>query len=61
MYLSERNGGAARQLLGPLAYDPHGRGPVALARKLIERIDAGDLDGALAAFGGDGKQTKPAD
>lgn len=50
MYLSERNGPAARQLLGPLAYDPHGRGPVGLARKLIERIDAGDLDGALAAM-----------
>jgi len=50
MYLMERNGAAARLLLGPLAYDPHGRGPVELARKLIARIDAGDLDGAISTL-----------
>lgn len=48
MYLQERNGGAARTLLGPLAYDPHGRGPVELARALIAKIDANDIDGAIA-------------
>ncbi len=47
MYLRERNGGAARTLLAPLAYDPHARSTGQLATALIAKIDAGDIDGAI--------------
>jgi tetratricopeptide (TPR) repeat protein len=48
MYLGERNGTGARVLLLPLVNDPHSgpRGPLAAA--MIEKIDAGDIPGALA-------------
>lgn len=47
MYLHERNGGAARTLLAPLAYDPHARATAKVASALIAKIDAGDIDGAI--------------
>jgi len=50
MYLRERNGSAARTLLAPLAYDPHGRAAAKLATTLIARIDAGDIEGAIAVL-----------
>jgi tetratricopeptide (TPR) repeat protein len=50
MYLRERNAAAARTLLAPLAHDPHGRTTASLATALIARIDAGDIDGAIAAL-----------
>lgn len=50
MYLRERNGGAARTLLAPLAYDPHGRAIAKVATALIAKIDAGDIDGAITVL-----------
>ncbi|MBB4838494.1 tetratricopeptide (TPR) repeat protein [Sphingomonas kyeonggiensis] len=55
MYLQERNGGAARTLLAPLAYDPHGRATAKIATALIAKIDAGDIEGAIEML------EKPAD
>jgi tetratricopeptide (TPR) repeat protein len=61
MYLRERSGAAARLLLLPLAFDPHGRGPVQLATALVARIDAGDLDGAIALLDGGARPDKDGD
>ena len=37
----------ARQALVPVAYDPHGEAVTAIARAVVERIDAGDSGAAL--------------
>jgi len=48
-YLEESKLREARQALVPIAYDPHGGDFAKMARKMMERIDAGDTKGALAA------------
>lgn len=40
---------AARRRLAPIAFDPHGRTMAEAARKMIDKIDAGDGQGALKA------------
>lgn len=50
MYLNERNGPAARLTLMPLVHDPHSGPRGRIAEKLIARIDASDIDGALATL-----------
>ena len=40
----------ARRALAPIAFDPHGGSYAAMARKAMERIDAGDGKGAQAAM-----------
>lgn len=48
-YLQENKPRDARQALIPIAFDPHGGGFAKIARAMMERIDAGDAKGALAA------------
>ena len=48
-YLAENKTKEARTALIPVAYDPHAGGAGSAARRMIERIDAGDASGALAA------------
>lgn len=48
-YLQEKKEREARQALVPIAYDPHGGNFAKIARGMIDRIDAGDTKGALAA------------
>jgi tetratricopeptide (TPR) repeat protein len=48
-YLQENKPRDARQALIPIAYDPHGGDFAKIARAMMERIDAGDSKGALAA------------
>jgi hypothetical protein len=53
-YLAESKALEARQALIPIAYDPHGGGYARIAHAMIDRIDAGDVKGAMAAAkGGD--------
>jgi cytochrome c-type biogenesis protein CcmH/NrfG len=52
MYLGERNGTGARVTLLPLVNDPHSGPRGKQAAAAIERIDAGDLAGAVAALTG---------
>jgi hypothetical protein len=33
----------------PIAYNPHGKELGAIARRMIEKVDAGDVKGAMAA------------
>jgi tetratricopeptide (TPR) repeat protein len=54
-YLDEGKGKEARRELIPVAHYPHGGGMSEVAQKMIERIDAGDTKGAIAAA-----ETKPA-
>ena len=56
MLLRDRDTARARQMLAPLAYQPHGRGLAELATLLLARIDAGDVDGAIAILDRDRKQ-----
>jgi hypothetical protein len=53
MFLLDRNAGTARELLAPLAYQPHNRGMAEFASLLITKIDAKDIDGAIAALTGE--------
>ena len=46
-YLNENKLKEARTTLTPVAYSPHGGGIAEEARRMIERIDAGDAKGAL--------------
>jgi hypothetical protein len=48
-YLQEDKPQEARQALIPVAYNPHGGDFAKIARSMMERIDAGDSKGALAA------------
>lgn len=48
MFLKDREVARARELLAPLAYQPHGKGLAEFARSLIVKIDAGEIDGAIA-------------
>ena len=48
-YLAENKAPDARHALIPIAYDPHGGSIAKIARSMIERIDAGDVKGALSA------------
>ena len=48
-YLRDKDLKMARQTMAPVAYDPHSRQAATLARVMIERIDAGDAEGALKA------------
>lgn len=50
MYLGERNGAGARTVLLPLVNDPHSGERGKLAAALVEKIDAGDIDGAIAVL-----------
>lgn len=50
-YLIDGKVKQARAALVPIAYDPHGANATATARKMIERIDAVDVKGALKAGG----------
>jgi tetratricopeptide (TPR) repeat protein len=43
----------ARELLAPLAYQPHGKGLAELAAQLLAKIDAKDIDGAITLLDGD--------
>jgi len=49
-FLNERKLPEAKMELLPIAYDPHGGKGAASARKAIERIEAKDATGALAAL-----------
>ena len=42
----------ARQMLAPLAYQPHGRGTAVVATRLIAMIDKGETEKALATLDG---------
>jgi hypothetical protein len=46
-YLRDKDLKQARQTISPIAYNPHGRQVATMARAMIERIDAGDAQGAL--------------
>jgi len=48
-YLAENKARDARQALIPIAFDPHGGDFAKIARAMMERIDAGDPKGAIAA------------
>lgn len=62
MFLKDRNAAMARSLLAPLAYQPHGRGLAKFAAALVAELDAGDLDGAIAALEkGQGDETSDDD
>jgi tetratricopeptide (TPR) repeat protein len=50
-YLLEGKPKDARAALIPVAYDPHGGETAAMARKMIQHIDAGDSNGALKEAG----------
>lgn len=51
-YLRDGDSTRARQTLAPIAYDPHGKEAAGVARSIIEKIDAGDTEGATkVAFG----------
>lgn len=62
LYLREGDKAMARSLLAPLAWQPHQRGLSAVAARMIERIDAEDAKGAVAAGGGeDSDEPEPDD
>jgi hypothetical protein len=46
-YLLDKKLKEARVTLAPIAYNPHATDTAAVARKIMVRIDAGDVDGAL--------------
>jgi hypothetical protein len=48
-YLRDKDLKMARQTMAPVAYDPHSTQAATMARAMIERIDAGDIEGALKA------------
>jgi len=48
-YLAENKPLDARHALIPIAYDPHGGGYARAAHAMVDRIDAGDSKGAMAA------------
>ena len=48
-YLRDKDLKMARQTMAPVAYDPHATQAATMARAMIERIDAGDIEGALKA------------
>lgn len=50
MFLRDRDALRARQVLAPLAYQPHGRGLARFASLLLAKLDAGDIDGAIDAL-----------
>ena len=47
-FLEESKTAEARRELIPVAYDPHGGDLARIARSMMDRIDAGDIKGALA-------------
>ena len=49
-YLREQKASEARMELLPIAFDPHGGENADVARKVMDRIDAKDTKGALAAM-----------
>jgi hypothetical protein len=57
-YLRDKELKMARQALAPIAYDPHAANAATMARAMIERIDAGDVEGALKA--GEAPKKEPA-
>ena len=48
-YLAENKPLDARHALIPIAYDPHGGGYARAAHAMVDRIDAGNSKGAMAA------------
>jgi hypothetical protein len=48
-YLADGKIKEARRRLEPVAYDPHGRALADAARAVIQKIDAGDVKGALSS------------
>jgi hypothetical protein len=50
-YLVDGKFKEARAALVPVAYNPHGEEAAVQAKKIIDRIDAGDADGAKSAAG----------
>jgi predicted Zn-dependent protease len=48
-YLRDKDLKMARQTMTPVAYDPHATQAATMARAMIERIDAGDVEGAIKA------------
>lgn len=48
-YVNQGDSAKARQVLVPIAYDPHGRKLAQAARRMVAQIDAGDTKGALSA------------
>ncbi|MEP9359517.1 hypothetical protein [Sphingomonas sp. KR3-1] len=61
MFLRRREPATARTLLAPLAYQPHAGALVTLATALLAKIDAGDIDGAIATLNGRAVEKKPED
>lgn len=53
-YLAEGKPADARQALIPIGYDPHGGNFAQVAHRMMDRIDAGDVAGALKAAQSDG-------
>lgn len=51
----------ARNMLAPLAYQPHGRGIAAVAAELIGMIDKGEIDKALGALDAKGEDSESKD
>lgn len=47
-YLSDGHAADARKALLPIAYNPHEKEIAPIARKMIDRIDTGDVKGAIA-------------
>ena len=58
-YLMEQKAAEARRELLPIAYDPHGGDNATVARKVMDRIDAKDTKGALAAMSEDSGKGSP--
>ena len=52
-YLMENKPKEARMALIPVAYSPHDVGAGTVARKMIAKIDAGDIKGAMTGSGSD--------
>lgn len=48
-YLRDNDLKMARRTMAPIAYDPHATQTAAMARTMIDRMDAGDVEGALKA------------
>ena len=58
-YLLDKKLKEARVTLAPIAYNPHATDTAAVARKIILRIDAGDVDGALKTAEAGPEQAAP--
>ena len=61
MVLRDGDKERARNMLAPLAYQPHGRGIAAVAAELIAMIDKGEIDKALGALDAKGEDAQSKD